>query len=67
MEDSSLSTVKSELTALGLSVSTPGLVGDARYEELLRRLLAAQQELSAANDIIGIQNAANSIIFLSSA
>ena len=53
MEDSSLSTVKNELTSLGLSVATPGLVGDARYEELLRRLLAAQQELAAANAIMG--------------
>lgn len=43
----SLVQIKKELQDLGLSSSTPGLSGDERYNELLRRLNAAQSKITS--------------------
>lgn len=43
----SLVQIKKELQDLGLSSSTPGLSGDERYNELLRRLNAAQSKTTS--------------------
>ena len=45
MDRPSISQLKSELSAMGLSTQTPGLVGDERFEELNGRLLDAQSKL----------------------
>lgn len=47
----SLVQIKKELQDLGLSSSTPGLSGDERYNELLRRLNAAQSKITSVGTI----------------
>jgi hypothetical protein len=60
MEDDglmSLTEIKSQLTSLGISTTTPGAVGEARYQELWNRLnnakgglLSQQQAMTKAPD-----------------
>jgi hypothetical protein len=56
MEELSLSELKAQLTSLGISTSTPGLIGDARYSELWKRLNNAKGGLLAGPAGAGSDN-----------
>ncbi len=48
-EYSSVTSIKSQLQSLGISTSTPGIMGEDRHEELRRRLLEAQGDTRFIN------------------
>ena len=50
--DVSISSLKAQLQKLGISTTTVGLVGDDRYEELLRRLTAVVGEQGSSSNAI---------------